>query len=138
MKYLLDTCVISELIKTKPDQNVVKWIEEKDEEHLFISVICLGEIKKGITKIADQKRKNQLIDWFNKLEERFEGRILPIDQNVAEKWGTIQGELENKGLAMPTIDSLIACSALAYNMSVVTRNEKDMQRSGVEIINPWL
>jgi predicted nucleic acid-binding protein len=138
MKYLLDTCVISEMIKIKPNQNVMSWIKEKDETHLYISVICLGEIKKGIAKLSDKKKKNALIDWFSDLEDRFEGRIIPIDKNVAEKWGTIQGELEKKGMAMPAIDSLIACSALAYNMIVVTRNGNDMERSGVEIINPWL
>ncbi len=137
MKFLLDTCCISELIKKKPNPGVVQWLMDKNEEDLFLSVITLGEIRKGITKLADLKKKSQLIDWLIELENRFEGRIVPIDSDIAHCWGKVQADLENVGKSMPSIDALIACTALVKNFSIVTHNGKDMIRSHVDLIDPW-
>jgi predicted nucleic acid-binding protein len=139
VKYLLDTCVISEIIKPRPDENVISWLQSQSEDNLFLSVLTFGEIEKGIEKTADKARKKRLKLWVtNDLKRRFEGRIIPIDLDVAVKWGRIQGAAERSGKPMPTIDGLIAVSGLAYNCIVVTRNETDMAQSNAELFNPWL
>ena len=139
MKYLLDTCVISELVKLKPNPKVVKWINSKHEHDFYLSVLTIGEIQKGISKLSESKKKDPLFDWLNsELLERFEGRILHVDEITAMRWGTIQGELEAMGNKMPTIDGLIAATAQIFELTIVTRNGDDMEKSGVEIINPWI
>ncbi len=138
MKYLLDTCVIAELIKPKPDNNVVHWLKLQVENRLYISVLTLGEISKGIEKVKDEVRKKKLHLWVeNDLRERFQGRILPINEQVAMIWGQIQGRAEKQGKGMPAIDGLIAATALAFNMVVVSRNISDMQASGAVLLDPW-
>jgi len=138
MKYLLDTCVISELIKRNPNKNVLRWLESQAEEDLYLSVLTFGEIQKGIEKAPDKIRKKKLQAWLEEdLRERFEGKIIPIDLNVAIKWGEIQGITEKEGKTMPSIDGLIAISALAYGCIVVTRNTSDMKNSTVDLVNPW-
>ena len=138
MKYLLDTCVVSELIKKSPNKNVLGWLENQDEEDLYLSVLTFGEIQKGIEKAPDKIRKKKLQAWLEKdLRERFEGKIIPVDLNVAIKWGEIQGITEKEGKTMPSIDGLIAISALAYGCTVVTRNTSDMENSTVDLLNPW-
>ncbi len=137
-KYLLDTCVVSELVKKSPDKNVLQWLENQDEEDLYLSVLTFGEIQKGIEKAPNEIRKKKLQTWLEKdLRERFEGKIIPIDLKVAIKWGEIQGITEKEGKTMPSIDRLIAISALAYGCTVVTRNTSDMESSTVELLNPW-
>ena len=138
MIYLLDTCVISELIKVNSCSNVVNWIDSKDEEGLFLSVITIGEIEKGITKLEDSKRKTRIEKWLmEKLLMRFKDRIIPLDINILLKWGQMTADLEKKGKKMSSIDSLIAATALEKDLTLVTRNVRDFENSGVEIINPW-
>lgn len=138
MKYLLDTCVISEVVKPKPNGKVVAWLEKQDEEHLYLSVLTFGELEKGIEKSVDGRKKNKLRLWVEEeLKQRFEGRILPIDMPVASKWGEIQGKSETAGKPLPSIDGLIAVTGLVNNCIVVTRNVSDMQQSSVELYNPW-
>jgi len=138
MKYLLDTCVISESVKKTPEARVMEWLENCDEDLLYISVLTLGEIQKGIAKLSDSMRKQHIQKWLDAdLRDRFEGRILPITEDIALSWGVIQGEAESKGAPIPTIDSLIGATALAYNLCVVTRNENDIQRTGAHVLNPW-
>lgn len=138
MKYLLDTCVISEVIRKKPNKKVLNWLKEQEESTLFLSVLTFGEIEKGIEKSADSRRKNKLKLWVEvDLKQRFEGRILPIGMQVATKWGEIQGKSELSGKPLPTIDGLIAVTGLVNNCIVVTRNVSDMQQSTVELLNPW-
>jgi toxin FitB len=138
MKYLIDTCIISELIKNKPNESVVNWITGQDEQDLFLSILTFGEIYKGIKKISTKSKKARLSQWIeHDLKERFKNRILPIDINVALMWGKIQGGAELEGKPMPAIDSLIAATGLAYNLTVVTRNISDMEQSKVALLNPW-
>ena len=137
MKYLLDTCFISELIKKKPNRGVVNWLEDNDEHSLFLSALTLGEIKKGISKLPNSKKKEELGRWLLQLQKRFDDRILSIDSDVSLKWGQIQGELEQNGNSMPSIDALIACTALVHNLIIITRNAKDIKKSKVETIDPW-
>ena len=138
MKYLLDTCLISELVKEKPDLGVLEWIEQQDEQALFLSVLTLGELQKGVSKLPDGRKKTQLLHWLDEaLQTRFTGRMLDIDTGVATLWGRMQGEAEQRGRRMPVIDSLLAATAQANKLAVVTRNGADMAGSGVEVINPW-
>lgn len=138
MKYLLDTCIISELIKEEPDTKVVNWISGIPETSLFLSVLTLGEIHKGIEKLPESKRKDRLHKWVNSdLRERFKNRILDLDLNAATKWGQIQGQAEIIGRPMPLMDGLITAIAISNDLIVVTRNVKDMEQSGATIVNPW-
>jgi toxin FitB len=139
MKYILDTCVISEIIKSGANENVLAWISNQNEEDLFLSILTFGEIEKGIAKLSNDSRKKKLKLWVeDDLKKRFNGRILPIDLLVANQWGVSQGKAELAGKPMPVIDGLIAATGIAYKCIVVTRNTVDMQQSGVELLNPWL
>ncbi len=137
MKYLLDTCFISELIRKNPNQGVVDWLADKDEYSLFLSVLTIGEIKKGISKLPNSKKKEELGRWLIQLQKRFDDRILPIDTDISLKWGQVQGELEKNGKSLPSVDALIAYTGLVHHLIIVTRNAKDFKRSKVETINPW-
>ncbi len=139
MKYLLDTCVISELVKPEPNLKVLSWIKSIKEENLYLSVLTMGEIEKGIEKTPFKNRKNYLNLWVeNDLKKRFEGRIIPVDLNVSIRWGQIQGAAELSGKTMPVIDGLIAVSGVVHHCIVVTRNTTDMAQSSAELFDPWL
>jgi toxin FitB len=136
LKYLLDTCLVSELVKKKPNPRVLKWVADYDEDLTFLSVLTLGEIQKGISKLEDKKRRSSLQMWLDSdLRVRFGDRILPITQDIAQAWGGLQGEA--KGIAVPTIDGLIGATAIAHNLTVVTRNVSDLAKTGAKILNPW-
>ena len=138
MKYLLDTCAISELTKTKPDKKVVSWITNNDEANYYLCSLTFGELYKGVSKLPDSKKRKKLFLWIeHDLKERFAGKILDIDLMVARTWGEIQGASEAVGNPMPAIDSLIAATGLTHDLTVVTRNITDMQQSGVSLLNPW-
>jgi predicted nucleic acid-binding protein len=138
MKFLLDTCVISEIIQPKPSSKVIKWIKNEEENNFFISVLTVGELHKGIEKLPESKRKEELHNWVeNDLKERFWNRIINIDLHVAMQWGKIQGIAEKAGKPIPAIDSLIAATGIAHHLTVVTRNTTDMKESGVVLLNPW-
>ncbi len=139
MSYLIDTCCISELFKEKPDPNVLKWFTEQDELSMYLSVITFGELNKGIEKLPDSKKKNELNRWVkDDLKRRFKNRILNINIKAANKWGEILATAEKNGRPLPAIDSLIAATARVHDLSVVTRNTQDMEGSGVDLINPWI
>lgn len=134
----MDTCVISEIIRPKPSSKVTAWIKKEDESNFFISVLTFGELHKGIDNLAESKRKEELHNWVeNDLTERFLGRIIDIDIQVAMLWGKIQGVAEKAGKPMPAVDSLIAATGIAHHLTVVTRNTADMEESGVALLNPW-
>lgn len=136
--FLLDTNVISELVRPGPDERVADWMDATDEELLFLSVLTLGEIRKGIAALAHPARKSRLETWLSRgLILRFEGRILPIDQAVADRWGQITGALALKGSPLAVIDGLLAATALHHNLTVVTRNTRDVLLTGVRIFDPW-
>lgn len=138
MSYLIDTCCISELVKKKPNPNVVMWFADRDELSMYLSVITFGELKKGIEKLPDSKKKKELNRWVKEdLNHRFKNRVLNITIEEVNKWGKILAEAEQDGRPLPAIDSLIAATALVHDLSVVTRNTQDMEGSGVEVINPW-
>ena len=138
MSYLIDTCCISELVKKKPNPNVVRWFADRDEFSMYLSVITFGELRKGIEKLPDSKKKKELSRWVKEdLSQRFKNRVLSIHMNEVNRWGEILAAAEQKGKPLPAIDSLIAATAQVHDLSVVTRNTQDMEGSGVEVINPW-
>ena len=138
MTYLLDTCLISELVAKQPNQKVLDWVDAQMPETLYLSVITIGEIAKGICKLTPSKRKESLSTWLNEtLPNRFENRILTLDVSTMVLWGNLIGQLEQNGRPLPAMDSLIAAIALQHSLSLVTRNEKDFAGTGVAIINPW-
>ena len=138
MKYLLDTCVLSELNKRSPDKGVISWLKEADPSSLYLSVMTIGEIKKGIAKSDDDEHALKLEAWLdNQIRLPFADRILPIDEKVALMWGRLSGVGERFGKPRASVDALIAATAGAYQLSIVSRNVKHLSGMGVEVINPW-
>ena len=137
MKYLLDTCVFSELLRKTPNPTVRDWIDTH-EPFLYLSVLTLGDLYKGIAKLSDESRKKIYQDWIEEdLSKRFENRILPVEGKIACLWGELLGESESRGIKLPVIDSLIAATALFHDLVVVTRNVPDLAACGTRVLNPW-
>jgi predicted nucleic acid-binding protein len=137
--FLLNTNVFSELIKPKPDTRVVKWIEGTDQSSLFLSVLTLGEIRNGITRLRSGARRGRLETWLRvDLCERFQNRILPIDEAIANRWGVLTAVAAAKGKHLPVIDGLLAATALHHDLTFATRNASDVSATGVAILNPWM
>jgi toxin FitB len=135
---LLDTSVISELVRKSPHLPVLEWIGAQDETALYLSVVTIGEIEKGIARLPASARKTKLQSWVRRdLAERFGARLLAVDIRAATRWGTLTGESEKRGQPLPVIDSLIAATALVHGFAVVTRNVDDFKRCGVACVNPW-
>lgn len=138
MKYLLDTCVISELPNRRPNPKVVHWLQIQDPETLYLSFVTIGEIKKGLVKLGDSPRISILETWFEEdILKAFEKRILPVDKSVSLAWGRLCGEAERIGRKRPAIDALLVATALVHGMTLVTRNVSDMAGMGVPIFNPF-
>jgi tRNA(fMet)-specific endonuclease VapC len=134
MNYLLDTCVISELTAKTPNEAVLTWLDTIDDERLFLSVITIGEIQRGVAKLSASKRRQELDEWLNTaLRVRFQHRILPLTVEVMLTWG----KLSAQGRTLPAMDSLIAAIALHHDLYLVTRNVKDFDGTSVKIFNPW-
>jgi len=138
MSHLLDTSAVSEIVKPTPDSAFIEWLTQSDEETLFLSVLTIGELEKGIAKLTDGKRRTRLQSWVRRdLVARFAGRLLAVELQVAERWGALVGESERKGVPLPVIDSLIAATCLVHGLTAVTRNRTDFERCGVECFSPW-
>lgn len=136
--YLLDTCVFSELTKKQPSESVTDWLLGREEALYYVSAMTFGEIKKGVEKMEDSSRRKKLEHWVDEfLIPRFWSRILAIDSRVANIWGPLVAKAEKKGRVLPTIDSLIAATALTHGLHIVTRNSKDFDGLGISLINPW-
>ncbi len=137
MNYVLDTCVVSELIKPLPAASVVEWLASVPAEHLFLSALTVGELKRGIMKLPDSKKKARLIAWLETLLADYQDRIVSVDVAVAEAWGTLQAQAEAAGQKMAIIDGYIAATASAHQMMIVTRNEDDFAVCRQDVVNPW-
>ena len=138
MRYLLDTCVISEVTKPRPSSKVTTWLDTQEELTLFLSVITFGEIQKGIIKLPDSRKRRSLQAWMaHDLTRRFTGRILEVDLEVAIRWGAIVGEAERHGQQIPVLDGLLAATALVSGLTFATRNTSHMQPTGVALFDPW-
>ena len=136
--FLLDMNCVSELVRVKPQPRVVEWMEAADERSLYLSVLILGEIRKGLAGLAQGKRRARLETWLEvELQARFADRILPIDAPVADRWGLLAAQAKSRGTSLPIIDGLLAATALHYNLTVVTRNSSDFRNAQVQVLNPW-
>ena len=139
MSWLLDTCVVSELVRPRPKTSVVSWVLERDEDELFLSVITIGELEKGIARLPDSPKRVALAQWVRReLADRFRDRLLAVDAGVAARWGALVGASEVRSQPLPVIDSLIAATGLQHDLTVVTRNTDDLERCGAHCFNPWV
>ncbi len=137
MNFLLDTNVISEPKQKKPNEKVLEWLGAQDESKIYLSVLTIGEIRKGITRLDSGKKKAELEQWLEKLRNRFARRILPLSERTFLVWGKMCGEFENKGVVRSALDSLLEATALEHDLILVTHNIKNFQDSQVTILNPW-
>lgn len=136
MSYLLDTNVISETIRPRPDPKVIAWFKDVPDEALFVSVLTLGEIRKGVEGLAVKKRREKLRIWLeHELPGWFEGRVLSVDLAAADRWGQLAAQLSRPA---PSINSLLAATALHHELRLVTRNARDFDFPGLEVVNPWV
>ena len=134
MSYLIDTNVLSELRRKQPDPAVVAWMQARPRTSLYLSVLTLGEIRKGVERVDDTRRKQLLLDWLEvELPNYFVGRLLPVDTHTADRWGRL---MASAGRPLPAIDSLLAATALQHDLTLVTRNTKDFEGLGVQLVNP--
>jgi toxin FitB len=124
-------------MKNTPNNLVLDWIQSQEEESLFLSVMTIGEIEKGISRLPISRRKDELTIWIQSLIYRFEMRILTINIEIIRHWGNLVGTLEKKGRVLPLNDSLIAATALVNNLTIVTRNEKDFEKTNCKVLNIW-
>ena len=135
MSYLLDTNVLSELRRKTPHPSVVAWVSSRPASTLYLSVLTLGELRKGVEGVADASRRLALMDWLETdLPSFFAGRILAVDAQVSDRWGRL---LALAGRPLPAIDSLLGATASLHGLRMVTRNARDFAALGVEVVNPW-
>lgn len=136
---LLDTCVLSELVRPSPEPAVVRWVDRQDETLLYLSAITIGELARGVARLPESRRRTRLDGWLQEdLLPRFRGRILPLDDRVMLEWGRMVAALEQAGRSLPAMDSLIAATARYHDLSLVTRNSAVFEGTGVPLHNPWL
>lgn len=137
MSYLIDTNVISEVLRKRPDPRVVEWLQNAEENSQFLSAISMGEIQKGIIRLPASTRRKDLEQWFQNLKTRYAARLLSFTEITASHWAQLRFELEKVGRVMPVLDSLIAATALEHDLAIVTRNASDFNSTGAVVINPW-
>ncbi len=137
MRYLLDTCVLSEMVKSTPDANVIRWFEARKPHELYISAMTWGELQRGVARLPQSKRRSELTAWLEQLEAGFEDRILAFDQTTSEAWARMTVQAEAQGRSMAAFDSIIAATARACDCKLVTRNVRDFAHADIEMLNPW-
>lgn len=139
MSYLLDTCVLSEFTKPQPDDRVVAWLQSQDEANLFLSVIVLGELSRGIAHLPEGTKRRRLDAWLHtELRTRFRDRILDVTEAVAIEWGERSGSLLREGRTLSLADGLIGATAVVGSLVVATRNTEDLRPTGASLFNPWI
>ena len=134
---LLDTCVISEVLRPNPSPNVIAWLDSVPEEQVHLPTIVLGELEKGVELLPDGAKRTALRVWIEQLRQRFQERIVSFDEETAVRWGDLAAEAQTSGHPLPVIDALIAATALQHAALLATRNVVDFRNTGVEIVNPW-
>ncbi|MGQ0815738.1 MAG: type II toxin-antitoxin system VapC family toxin [Gemmatimonadota bacterium] len=138
MRFLLDTMVVSEAAKPLPNAGVIAWLESEPHVDMAISVMTIGEAARGIERMAEGRRKRSLESWLiADLAAQFEGRVLPIDLEIARAWGELTAAGDRGGRPLPTIDGLLLATARVHSLTVVTRNVADFQDRGVSVLNPY-
>lgn len=137
MRTLLDTCILSELRHPNCNHGVKNTFAELVSEEIFVSVISIGEIVKGIELLEASRRKKELLSWIRKLELNYADRLLPVDLEVVRIWGEITAVAQKQGITIPVCDGLIASTARRHGLHLMTRNTADFKYTGVMLINPW-
>lgn len=137
MKYLLDTCVLSEVVKKQPEPQVLKWLSSKQPQQLYVSSLTWAELQHGVFKLPASKRRNELTQWLASLNQQYKKHFLAFNAETAECWALMTSNLEAQGMPMAIIDSLICATAKQHKLILVTRNTKDFIHSQVQLINPW-
>jgi hypothetical protein len=138
LSFLLDTNVVSEWSKPKPDPGVVQWLAEADEDRLYLSVVTLAELRYRVERLAAGARRRRLEEWVgDELRERFEARILEIDAEVADRWGKLMSASEAAGRRMHVMDGFLAATAIERGLTLVTRNTRDFEQAGCQVMSPW-
>jgi predicted nucleic acid-binding protein len=139
VSFLIDTNVVSEWVRPRPNPRVVAWFAETDEDRIFLSVVTLAELRRGVARLAESRRRNLLDEWLrHELPLRFEARVLAIDTVIAAAWGDVMAERENRGQPMSTMDAFIAATARVHRLILVTRNAADFEGSVPGLVNPWM
>jgi predicted nucleic acid-binding protein len=136
-KYLLDTCVLSELVKSMPDTHVLTWFEKRKAHELYLSAMTWAELQRGVIRLPESKRRAELTLWLQQLDDGFENRVLPFDKRSAQEWAHLTVYAEAQGKPMAAFDSIIAAIARGYGCKLVTRNLRDFADARVELLNPW-
>jgi predicted nucleic acid-binding protein len=138
MNYLLDTATVSEWTKQRPDPGVVRWFDEVDEDRTCLSVVTIAELRRGTERLPAGRRRAAFESWLEgELLDRFEGRLLPVEHDVAHAWGRLAARLERRGRKAGAMDMMIAATAECHDLQVVTRNVADFEPTGVPVVNPW-
>ena len=137
MAFLLDTCLLSEFFKKQPDSRVSDWFAEQLPDTLFLSVLTIGELRKGLLRLPQSRKKTEIAKWINDVKVFYGRRILNFGLTTTEIWARIRAQSESVGKPLSMIDSLIAASAVEHQLTVATRNVRDFERCGVETFNPW-
>lgn len=137
MKYILDTCVVSEFTRPKPEPRVTAWVGAVPEDELAVSALTLGEARFGIARMTPGRRQGELARWLELIERQFAPRVLGVDHDVARRWATVRAAAATRGRTIPVVDGLIAATALHHGLAVVTRNHADFSATGVSVIDPW-
>lgn len=138
MSFLLDTNVVSEWVKARPDSNVIAWLADVSEDDVFMSVISFAELRRGVELLPAGQRRDDLGRWVaDDLTERFSGRILPVDRSVADRWGRVVARSQRSGRALSAMDAFFAATAESHDLTLATRNVRDFEGLGVSLLNPW-
>jgi predicted nucleic acid-binding protein len=139
VNFLLDTNVVSEWVRPRPDDGVMTWLSEADEDRVFISVVTLAELRHGIERLPSGARRDRLDAWLtSQVPDRFETRVLPVDAAIANAWGRIMTRGQATGRPVGTMDAFIAATAEQHNLTLVTRNVADFDVLGIQLVNPWI
>lgn len=139
MRLLFDTNVLSEVTRPSPDTHVLGWLDRLDEDRTFISVVSIAEIRRGVALMDEGRRRNSLTEWLARdLPQRFEQRVLPVDEAVALAWGNLMGLAKRRGRGLSSMDGLIGATAIAQSLTLATRNIKDFDGLGIDLYNPWM
>lgn len=138
MRLLLDTNVLSEVTRPLPETIVLEWLDRLDEDRTFISVVSIAEIRRGVALMAKGRKRDALAEWLARdLTTRFEHRIIPVEERVALTWGDLMSDANRSGRGLSSMDGLIAATAIAHDLTLATRNIKDFEGFGIDLVDPW-
>ena len=139
MRLLLDTNVLSEVTRPAPDARILEWLDGLDEDRSFISVVSIAEIRRGVALMDEGRKREALAEWLARdLPQRFEHRVLQVDESVALAWGDLMGLAKRRGRGLSSMDGLIAATAIAQQLTLATHNTKDFEGFGIELFDPWI